>query len=133
MKRVRNNRAFHADTGILQVTPRKNCCTIHNSAFGTGDMICTITEQQLNDSQYGFRAGRRTRDAICQLRIMVERCLEMQITLYICFIDYTKAFDRIQQHDMFFEILPKAGVPDKEINTIKIFTSRRKPQCAMKT
>ena len=38
-------------------------------------------------------------------------------TLYICFIDFIKAFDRVK-HDMFFsEIL--AGVPEKEINIIK--------------
>ena len=80
--------------------------------------IAPIIEQQLSDSQYGFRAGRGTRDAICQLRIMVERCLEMQKTLYICFIDYTKAFDRVK-HDLLFEILSKARVPDKEINIIK--------------
>ena len=80
--------------------------------------IAPIIEQQLSDSQYGFRTGRGTRDAICQLRIMMERCLEMQKTLYICFIDYTKAFDRVK-HDMLFEILSKAGVPDKEINIIK--------------
>ena len=49
---------------------------------------------------------------------MMERYLEMQKTLYICFIDYTKAFDRVK-HDMLFEILSKAGVPDKEINIIK--------------
>ena len=40
--------------------------------------IAPIIEQQLSDSQNGFRAARRTRDAICQLRIMVERCLEMK-------------------------------------------------------
>ena len=40
--------------------------------------IAPIIEQQLSDTQYGFRAGRGTRDAICQLRIMAERCLEMQ-------------------------------------------------------
>ena len=80
--------------------------------------IAPIIEQQRSDSQYGFRTGRGTRDAICQLRIMMERCLEMQKTLYICFIDYTKAFDRVK-HDMLFEILSKAGVPDKEINIIK--------------
>ena len=34
------------------------------------------------------------------------------------FIDCTKAFDRVE-HDMFFEILSKAGVPGKEINIIK--------------
>ena len=66
------------------------------------------------DLEQGEEPGK----AICQLRIIVERCLEMQITLYICFIDYTNVFDRIQ-HDMFFEILSKAGVPDKEINIIK--------------
>ena len=51
--------------------------------------------------------------------------------LYICFIDYTKAFDRVK-HDLLFEILSKAGVPDKEINTIKHFTSSRMRQCDMK-
>ena len=39
-------------------------------------------------------------------------------TLYICVIDYTKAFDRVK-HELLFEILSKAGVPDKEINIIK--------------
>ena len=71
------------------------------------NIIAPIIEQQLSDSQYGFSAGRGTGDAICQLRMMVERCLEMQKTLYICFIDYTKAFDRVK-HAMLFKILPKA-------------------------
>ena len=44
--------------------------------------------------------------------------MEMQKTLYICLIDYTKAFDRAK-HDLLFEILSKAGVPDKKINIIK--------------
>ena len=42
------------------------------------NIIAPIIEQQLSDSQYGFRTGRGTRDAICQLRIMMERCQEMQ-------------------------------------------------------
>ena len=80
--------------------------------------IAPIIKQQLSDSQYGFRAGRGTRYAMCQLRIMVERCLEMQKSLYICLTDYTRAFDRVK-HDLLFEILSKAGVPDGEINIIK--------------
>ena len=73
------------------------------------------------NSQYGFREGREASDAICQLRIMLERCLEMQKTLYICFNDYTKAFERVKRDMgvMLFEIQSKAGVPDKEINVIK--------------
>ena len=39
------------------------------------NIIAPIIEQQLSDSQYGFRTGIGTRDAICQLRIMMERCL----------------------------------------------------------
>ena len=49
---------------------------------------------------------------------MVQRCLEMQKTLYICFIDYIKAFDRVK-HDLLFEILSNTGVLDKEINIFK--------------
>ena len=79
------------------------------------------------DLEQGEEPGK----AICQLRIIVERCLEMQIKLYICFIDYTNVFDRIQ-HDMFFEILSKARVPDKEINIIKSLPPAES-QCAMKT
>ena len=93
--------------------------------------IAPIIKQQLNDSQYGVRAGRGTKDAICQLRITVERCLEMRKTLYICFIDYTKAFDRVK-HDLLFEMLSKAGVPVKEINIIKNIYLQQKPQCDMK-
>ena len=46
-------------------------------------------------------------------------------TMYICIIDYTKAFDRIK-HDMLFEILSKAGVPDKETNIIKSIYIKQK-------
>ena len=44
--------------------------------------------------------------------------MEMPKTLYICFIDYTNAFDRVRL-DLLFEILSKAGLPYKEINVIK--------------
>ena len=58
--------------------------------------IAPIIEQHVSESQYGFRAGRWTRDAICQLRIMFERLLEMQKKpLYNCFVEYTKAFDKV--------------------------------------
>ena len=96
--------------------------------------IAPIIEQQLSDSQYGFRRGRGTRDAICQLRMMRERCLEMQKAPYICLIDYTEAFDRVK-HDMLFEILSKAGVPDKEITIIKSLYLQQKAtvQCENET
>ena len=49
---------------------------------------------------------------ICQLRIMTEICRKMQKhPQNICFIYFTKAFDRVN-HAIIFEILVKAGVPD---------------------
>ena len=91
--------------------------------------IAPIIEQQLRDSQYGFRTGRGTRNAICQLRIMMERCQEMQKKH--CFNYYTKSFDRVKHH-MLFEILAKAGVPDTEINIIKSLYLQQKATCYMK-
>ena len=87
----------------------------HTATIVVQNRIAPFIEQQQSDNEYGFRG---TRNAICQLRIMVERCLEMQTTLFICFFDSTKAFDRVG-HGMLFEIILKAGVPDKEINIIK--------------
>jgi len=43
--------------------------------------------------QFGFRKGIGTRDAIGVLRALGERSLQHNKDLYICFIDYEKAFD----------------------------------------
>ena len=60
----------------------------------------------------GFRKGKGTRDAIFQLRMISERVTQMNMEkevqdektkkkgkkLYLCFVDYQKAFDRVK-HD----------------------------------
>ena len=72
-----------------------------------------IIEQHLSDSQMGFRKGKGTRDAIFQLRSLCERSLQMGQDVYICFIDYQKAFDRVN-HDKLVELMEKAGIPELE-------------------
>ena len=49
--------------------------------------------QELPIEQAGFRRGRWTRDHIANLRWMMEKAREHQIYLYMCFIEYKKAFD----------------------------------------
>src|SRR6218665_2443926 len=49
----------------------------------------------LGEEQFGFRKGRGTRDAIGALRMLTERSLEHKQEVYICFVDYEKAFDRV--------------------------------------
>ena len=49
--------------------------------------------QELPDVQAGLRKGRGTRDQIANIRWIIEKAREFQKNIYLCFIDYTKAFD----------------------------------------
>ena len=49
----------------------------------------------LGEDQFGFRKGTGTRDAIGALRVLTERSLEHNQEIYICFVDYEKAFERV--------------------------------------
>ena len=49
------------------------------------------------DIQAGFRKGRGTRDEIAYTHWITEKAREFQKNTYFCFIDYTKAFDRVDQ------------------------------------
>lgn len=46
--------------------------------------------------QAGFRSGYSTLDHILAMRIMVEKTTEYQMTLWLAFIDYKKAFDSVE-------------------------------------
>ena len=46
-----------------------------------------------------------------------ERATDVQKDVYICFIDYTKAFDRVK-HLKMIECLSEIGMDDKDLQTI---------------
>ena len=46
-----------------------------------------------SDVQAGFRKVRGTRDQIANILWIIEKAREFQKNIYICFIDYAKAFD----------------------------------------
>ena len=50
---------------------------------------------QISQKQFGFVAGKGTRNAVFTLRVLVERAIYVQKDLYICFVDYEKAFDKV--------------------------------------
>ena len=52
-------------------------------------------EAEINVVQAGFRQGRGTRDHIFNLRMIIQKCREFSQPLFICFVDYTKAFDSV--------------------------------------
>ena len=55
---------------------------------------------ELPDVQAGFRKGRGTRDQITNICWIIEKAREFQKNIYVCFIDYAKAFNCVDQHKL---------------------------------
>ena len=67
--------------------------------------------QKLSDVQAGFRKGRRTRDQIANICLIIEKAGEFQKNIYFCFIDYAEALDCVD-HNKQWKILQEIGIPD---------------------
>ena len=66
---------------------------------------------ELPDVQTGFRKGRRTRDQIANMCWIIKKAKEFQKNIYLCFIDYAKAFDCVD-HNKLWKILREMRIPD---------------------
>ena len=55
---------------------------------------------ELTDIQAGFRKCGGTRDQIANIRWISEKSREFQKNIYICFIDYIKAFDCVDHNKL---------------------------------
>ena len=66
--------------------------------------------RELPDVQAEFRKGRRTRDQIANICWITEKATEFQKNIYLCFIDYTKAFDCVDHTN--WKILKEMGISD---------------------
>lgn len=53
------------------------------------------TEEILSEAQAGFRAGRSTIDQLFTLRRLAETYIEFSKYLYVCYVDFKKAFDSV--------------------------------------
>ena len=61
--------------------------------------------------QAGFRKGRGTRDQIANICWIIKKAREFQKNIYVCFIDYAKAFDCVD-HNKLWKILREMGILD---------------------
>ena len=52
----------------------------------------------LDEVQAGFRKGRGTRDQITDICWIIKKARKFQKTIYLCFIDYAKAFDCVDHN-----------------------------------
>ena len=66
---------------------------------------------ELPDVQAGFRKGRGTRDQIANICWIFKKAREFQKNIYICLINYAKAFDCVD-HKKLWKILKEMEIPD---------------------
>ena len=72
------------------------------------------------EQYYGFMPDKGTENAISVLRMLVERSIEKQKDVYVCFIDYSKAFDTVK-HKLLVDLLQSLDVDQAEL---RLLTSR---------
>ena len=75
------------------------------------DRLQHYANQELADVQAGFKKGRGARDQIDNIRWITEKSREFQKNIYLCFIDYTEAFDYVD-NDKLWKALREMGTPD---------------------
>ena len=68
-------------------------------------------------NQFGSRSGSGTREGLFCYNTIAQKHVEVDQDLYTCFIDYSKAFDRIH-HATLIECLEKIGKDGKDIRII---------------
>ena len=72
---------------------------------------------QISDYQPGFMPNRGTKNAIFTLRMLCERAIEHQQNVFLCYIDYHKAFDKVR-HNLLLNMLKQIRIDDKDYRII---------------
>ena len=85
----------------------------------------TFTNESMGkvDRSNGFIGGSRTSDNIFILQGLVQRQMIIGESLFVCFIDFSKAFDLVSRHILFYKIL-KGGWTGRVIDTLRSLYSK---------
>jgi len=77
------------------------------------------SERQLPEEQTGFHAERGTRDALFIMQVMIEKFIDLENKeLYLIFIDYSKAFDKVDDNGRLFDIMLDMGIPRHSVELV---------------
>ena len=109
----------------------KTICDNHRGIallFHAGKIYTRIVETKLREcvegvldtSQYGFRPGRSTINAVFIVKMLLEKSWEWGIDQYALFVDLEKAFDRVNRNHL-WKVLKenRYNIPTKLIRVIR--------------
>ena len=79
---------------------------------------------EISETLFRFMTDKGTRNANFSLNTLMERAVEAQKDLYLCFIDYSKAFefDKVKYSDL-FDILLRHNWDGKDLRVIRNYLS----------
>ena len=78
----------------------------------------TKLKGEISEEQAGFRSGMGTRDQILNLKIVIEKNREYGRNIYLCSIDYRKAFDMVS-HELLWKGMLEMGFSSHIVDLIK--------------
>ena len=85
-------------------------------------MLCNRVQQGLlreqSVDQAAYRPGFSTEDHLLCTTLLLERCAEWNIDLWMCLIDFEKAFDAVE-HDALWKVLEDQGVHCAYVDLLK--------------
>lgn len=91
-------------------------------------------EKQINNDQTheqaGFRPSYSTTDHLHAINLLLEKCQEFGINLYLGFVDYSKAFDSLETKHI-WPSLERAGIHPKIIDIFKTIYGRSKAKITL--
>ena len=74
-------------------------------------------DAKLRKEQAGFRKERSTIEQKFVLRNIVEQVVEWNSSLYVCYVDYEKAFDSVQRKTL-WKLMESYGIPSKLVRMV---------------
>ena len=78
--------------------------------------ISTTLIESLPTTQAAYQPGRNTVEQIQALQQIIEKSKEYNVTGYICFVDYTKAFDSLHQSKLWQALQDNTNISPAYIN-----------------
>ena len=130
---------IHFSRSVFIPIPKKgkakecsNYCTIAHISHSSKVMLKILQarlQQYVNwvfpEVQAGFRKGRGTRDQLTSIHWIIEKAREFQENIYLCFIDYAKAFNCVDHN--------KPGNSSRDGNTRPPYLPLEKSVCTSRS